>query len=248
MRSASTTFTTAAAVAALALLAGCAAPMRLAPELASANGIAVQDRNHWNRPMTFGQWQVAAPPTFSTRGWKIGLGGGPLPKNAELSLAGERASADFDVSSPASASTHGNCLAQGKFGRMISYGARITDETQVTLPGFPRLDCEFSGSLTGVMTLKAEFPSMRDNGVAEFGARRWQVRSVNNLQGQSGSFPLARFGYELLRETRVVAAVEIQGNGRVWMTPGLSPDEQNELSTLMTALLYYGELLALQDA
>jgi hypothetical protein len=235
-------------IAALGLLAGCAAPMRLAPELATASEIAVQDRNHWSRPMTFGQWQVAAPTTFTTRGWKIGLGGGPLPKNAELSLAGERASVNFDVSSPASASTHGNCLAQGKFGRMISYGTKVVDATAVTLPGFPRLDCEFSGAFTGVMTLKAEFASQRDHGTAEFGSRRWKVRSVNNMQGQKGSFPWARFGYELLLEERVVGAVEIQGNGRVWMLPGLSTGQQDELSALMTALLYYSTLLQLQEA
>jgi hypothetical protein len=198
--------------------------------------------------MTFGAWQVAAPATFSTRGWKVGLGAGPLPKNAELSMTGERASVQFELRSPASARTDGNCLAQGRFSTYTTFGSRTTNETTVTLPGFPRLYCEFSGAQTGVMTLRADFATQRDSGTADIGGHRWQVRSVNNLQGQQGSFPLARFGYEIVLEDRVLAAVETQGKGRIWMLPGLAPAQQDELSTLMTALLYYGDLLDLQDA
>ena len=239
-----------AAVAALTLsaLCGCSTQMRLAPELTAAQEITVVDRQHWSRPMTFGRWNVAAPATFTTRGWKIGLGGGPLPRNAELSVAGERASVQFDLGSPASAPTHGNCLAQGKFSTYTTYGTRTTNETSVTLPGFPRLDCEFSGAYTGVMSLRTDFATQRDSGVADFGARRWEVRSVNNLQAQKGSFPLARFGYEFLLDDRVVAAVETQGNGRIWMLPGLTPDQENELSALMTAMLYFGTLLDLSTS
>jgi hypothetical protein len=230
------------------LLAGCAAQMRLAPELATASEIAVVDRQHWTRPMTFGRWNVAAPATFTTRGWKIGLGGGPLPRNAELSVAGERASVQFDLGSQASAPTHGNCLAQGKFSTYTTYGTRTTNETSVTLPGFPRLDCEFKGALTGVLALRPDFATQRDSGVADFGGQRWQVRSVNHLQGQKGSFPLARFGYEFVLDDRVVAAVETHGNGRIWMLPGLARAQEDELSALMTAMLYFGTLLDLQDS
>ncbi len=239
---------TALTITALSLLAGCAAQMRLAPELATASEIAVVDRQHWTRPMSFGRWNVAAPAAFTTRGWKIGLGGGPLPRNAELAMVGERASVQFDLGSQASAPTHGNCLAQGKFSTYTTYGKRTTDETSVTLPGFPRLDCEFKGALNGVMALRPEFATQRDSGVADINGRRWQVRSVNNLQGQKGSFPLARFGSEIVLDDRVVAAVETQGNGRIWMLPGLAPAQEDELSALMTAMLYFGTLLDLQDA
>lgn len=236
------------ATATVTLLAGCAAQMRLAPELATASEIAVVDRQHWSRPMTFGRWNVAAPATFTTRGWKIGLGAGPLPRNAELSLVGERASVQFDVGSQASAPTHGNCLAQGRFTTYTTHGKRTTDETSVTLPGFPRLDCEFNGALNGVMSLRPEFATQRDSGIAEINGRRWQVRSVNNLQGQKGSFPLARFGYEFVHDDRVVAAVEIHGNGRIWMLPGLPPAQEDELSVLATSMLFFGTLLEVQDA
>jgi hypothetical protein len=236
------------AIAALGLLAGCSTQMRLAPELAVAQEIPVQDRQHWSRPMAFGRWQAAAPATYTTRAWRFGASLPPLPRNAELAVSGEKAGVQFDLISPASAMTHGNCLAQGKFASYTTYGARTTDETSVTLPGFPRLDCEFTGTQTGVLTLRADFATQRDSGEAEIDGRRWQVRSVNNFQGQQGSFPLARFGYEVVLENRVVAAVETQGNGRIWMLPGLPPAQQDELSTLMTALLYYGTLLDQQDA
>ena len=237
------------AIAALLFpLVGFPAQMRLAPELAAARQIDVQDRQHWKRPMAFDQWQVAAPATFDTRAWKVGVSGGPLPKNAEVAVSGDRASVQFELRSPTAVVTHGNCLAQGKFASYTTFGSRTTDETSVILPGFPRLDCEFTGWQTGVLTLRADFPSQRDNGFAEFGERRWQVRSVNNLQKQKGSFPLARFGFELVLDGRVLAAVDIQGNGRIWMLPDLPADQQEELSALVTAVLYYGSLLELQDA
>ena len=241
-------FKPAAAIAAFLVISGCSTQMRLAPELATTPEIPVHDRQHWTRPMAFGRWQAAAPATIRTRAWRFGASLPPFPSNAEIAVTAEKAGVQFDLNSPASASTHGNCLAQGKFASYTTYGSRTTDETAVTLPGFPRLDCEFSGTQTGVLTLRSDFATQRDSGTAEFGARRWQVRSVNNLQNQQGSFPLARFGYEIGLDDRVVAAVEIQGNGRVWMLPGLPPAEQDELSALMTALLYYGALLDQQDA
>lgn len=89
---------------------------------------------------------------------------------------------------------------------------------------------------------------MRENGSADFGQGPWQIRSVNNLMQQKGNFPLARFGYEFVLEDRVVGAVEVQGNGRLWMQPDLSAARQDELSALTAALLYYGSLLELQEA
>jgi hypothetical protein len=49
-------------------------------------------------------------------------------------------------------------------------------------------------------------------------------------------------------DERVLAAVDIQGNGRIWMLPDLPAAQQEELSALLTALLYYGSLLEQQDA
>ena len=86
-------------------------------------------------------------------------------------------------------------------GRLASAVGRCPGTRNSPLPGFPRLDCEFSGAYTGVMSLRTDFATQRDSGVADFGARRWQVRSVNNLQAQKGSFPLARFGYEFVLDS-----------------------------------------------
>jgi hypothetical protein len=41
--------------------------------------------------------------------------------------------------------------------------------------------------------------------------------------------------------------VETFGDGRVWMQPGLSSQEEDAQAVVMTALLYYAEMLTLQE-
>jgi hypothetical protein len=173
-----------------------------------------------------------------------------LPANAELSVKAERASLEFEVlaDAPANSPTSAGCLAQGRFASLTTYRVRTTDETSVTIPGYPRLDCEFTGARTGTLALRADFATQRDWGDARFGADHWLVRSVNTHATQHSNFPLTRFGYEIVLGERVVAAVETYGAGRVWMLPELSREQQEQLSTIVTALLYYGRLLELQDA
>ena len=132
-------------------------------------------------------------------------------------------------------------------------GVRVTDETVVTLPGYPRLDCKFAGlhdgskDEEGRLSLRPTFLTQRDSGLVRFGERLWNVQSVNNLATQRSSFPLGRFGYEVRRSGAVVAAVEVAGRGRVWFVPGLADDERRELAVTVAALLYYGVLLEQMD-
>ena len=240
-------------VSALLALGGCGTAnvaMKLTPELAATTALPVTGRNQWNQ-LAFGRWQVAMPAPYRMDGWKIATTPRFLPTNSELSVKAERASLEFEAvatDAPGSRPTSAGCLAQGKFAGLTTFHGRSTDETSVTIPGFPRLDCEFAGARTGTLALRADFATQRDAGDARFGADRWLVRSVNTHAKQQSNFPLTRFGYEIVLGERVVASVETYGAGRVWMLPGLSREQQEQLSTVAAALLYYGRLLDLQDA
>ena len=116
------------------------------------------------------------------------------------------------------------------------------------MPGYPRLDCEYSGARAGTLTLRADFATQIDHGEASFGQDRWIVRSVNTHAKQRSNFPLTRFGYEIALGELVVAAVETYGAGRVWMLPELTLEQTEQVSAVVAALLYYGDLLRQQDA
>jgi len=236
----------------LLALGGCATAnvaMKLAPDLAATTALPVTGRTQWKQ-LAFGRWQVEMPAPYRTDGWQIAGTPRFVPANSELSVNAERASLEFEIvaDAPGSLTTSAGCLAQGRFASLTTFHARSTDETSVTIPGYPRLDCEFKGPRTGTLTLRADFATQRDSGGASFGADHWLVRSVNTHAGQRSNFPLTRFGYEIVLDTRVVAAVETYGAGRVWMLPGLTRDQQEQLSAVAAALLYYGKLLELQDA
>jgi hypothetical protein len=123
----------------------------------------------------------------------------------------------------------------------------LNGETLVNVPGFPRIDCEFSGTRTGQLTVQPSWLSQRDSGTADFGARRWTVESVNEVESRHSNFPLPRFGYQFSSNGKVVAAVETSGAGRVWMAPSLDAAEQDEIAIVTAALLYYASQLEYED-
>ena len=236
----------------LLALGGCAtadAAMKLAPELAATSALPVTGRNQWSL-LAFGNWHVSMVAPYQVHGWQFAGTPRFVPANAELSVKAERASLEFEVvaDAPGSRPTSAGCLAQGTFVSLTTFHSRSEDETTITIPGYPRLDCEFTGARTGTLALRADFATQIDLGAASFGAAHWLVRSVNTHAMQRSNFPLTRFGYEIVLDNRVVAAVETYGAGRVWMLPDLSLEQQEQLSTLAAALLSYGMLLELQDA
>jgi len=238
---------------ALLALGGCVLPdtaMRLAPELAATAALPVAGRNQWNQ-LAFGRWQVSMPAPYRADGWQISGTPRFVPANAELSVKAERASLEFEVvatDAPASRPAMAGCLAQGRFASLTKFYARSEDETTITIPGYPRLDCEFAGARKGTLALRADFATQIDSGDATFGGDRWLVRSVNTHAKQRSNFPLTRFGYEIVLGEHVAAAVETFGAGRVWVLPELSREQQEQVSTVAAALLYYGRLLDLQDS
>ena len=223
--------------------------MKLAPELSATTALPVTGRQSGNQ-IEFGQWHVAMPAPYTTDGWQFSGTPRFVPANAVLSVKAERAWLEFEVASdvPGSRPASVYCLAQGRFASLTKFHARSEDETTITIPGFPRLDCEFAGTRAGTLTLRADFATQIDYGDATFGADRWIVRSVNTHAKQKSKFPLRRFGYEIELGGHVVAAVETYGAGRVWLSPDLSHDQEEQVSAVIAALLYYGTLLDQQDA
>ena len=64
------------------------------------------------------------------------------------SVKAERAWLEFEIvaDAPGSRPTSAGCLAQGRFASLTTFHARSEDETSITIPGYPRLDCEFTGA------------------------------------------------------------------------------------------------------
>jgi hypothetical protein len=170
------------------------------------------------------------------------------PRSGQGSCSHDRNRLTFELDlssheSSARLSTRVACQAFGRFAKRTRFDGRYTDETEITLPGFPRIECGFSGGIAGTLESRPVSMTQRDRGTADFGTSIWQIRSVNQNATQRGNLPLARFGYEGLRDGRVVAAVETTGPGRVWTLPGLTQQQQSEWAAVASALLYYATLL-----
>ena len=225
--------------------------LKLAPELAGVVPTPVGGRsgNGVRGKLAFDRWSAAA--TIRENDDRATSHGDFLGTSAkeEVSVDIKRTGFEFDLRSNGAvpSMTQGRCVAAGRYGTRTAHRGRTTDETSITLPGYPRLDCEFAGAQSGRLAVRPTFATQRDLGSVQFAGHLWGIRSVNNLESQRTGFPLTRFGYEFRDGGRVVAAVETWGPGRVWMDPTLQPQDQEELSVAMTALLYYGSLLEVED-
>jgi hypothetical protein len=236
------------------LAAGCTAPpaMKLSPDLAAVSPQPVSGREAFlgRGVLVFDRWNSTVPARIPNDHWlrvtnSIGTGAGEVD-----GIRVDRAALDFSVrsgSGAAASTTQSNCVARGRFAKHTAHRGRATDETSVNIQGYPRIDCDFNGARAGQLSLRPSWLSQRDSGAAEFGARRWTVESVNNVESQRTNFPLTRFGYEFSSKGKVVAAVETWGAGRVWIDPALDEAEQDELAVATTALLYYASLLEYED-
>ena len=230
------------------LAAGCtAAPvMKLAPELAAVSPKPVSGRAAFlgRGVLTFDRWSSTAPARLPNDRWRRSSNLIATGLNEVSGIEADRAALEFSVRSggdaaPAS-TTQAKCVARGRFAKHVASNGRVTDETSVNIPGYPRIDCEFSGAQAGQFSLQPSWLSQRDSGTADFGEHRWTVESVADSA-------LARFGYQFSSNGKVVAAVETWGAGRVWIDPALGAAEQDELAAATTALLYYTSLLEYED-
>lgn len=233
--------------------AGCATTghMKLAPELASVPPTPVANRGAvlGRGVLAFDRWTSNVPARLPNDHWLRVTNSVVAGIDAQAGLQVDRAKLDFSVTSAGDApsTTQSTCIVQGRFAKHVSRNGRLTDETSVNVPGYPRIDCEFSGTRTGRLAVQPSWLAQRDSGTVEFGARHWNVESVNNAEAQRSNFPLPRLGYQFSANGKVVAAVETFGAGRVWMDPALDGAEQDEIAVATTALLYYASLLEYED-
>lgn len=235
--------------------AGCTtvpATMKLAPELAAVPAKPVSGRAAFlgRGELAFDRWSATVPARLPNDHWSRVTNSVATGLDEETGIEVDRAKLDYSVrsgSGAAAAITQSKCVARGRFAKRVAHNGRITDETAVTVSGYPRIDCEFDGTRAGQFSLRPSWLSQRDSGTAEFGGHRWTVESVNNAEAQRSNLPLARFGYQFTSNGRVVAAVETWGAGRVWFDPHLDEAEQDELAVATTALLFYASLLEYED-
>lgn len=234
---------TAAAVAALApVLATGANVLKItpAPSLAGVAAMPVKGRSPtaFDKRVRFGDWQVQTVSKFDQRGRAVGVSVESDRKRKAISLRGNVAEFELAVTRAGGTPTQVSCETRIAAGDHEKSAGRRSDETSLTLPGYPRIDCTFGGALTGVLATQAAAVTLFETGHADLAGTHWQIRSVGKV---------VRLGYELLLGGSVVATVETASMGRVWLQPTLEVARQQEAAVLAGALLYSTAALELQD-
>lgn len=210
--------------AALALPACQVAQMQVAPSLAVLDAVPVSGANprKWNAPLAFGPWRSEV--AYEGMKWDFALpllgltaGYATQPYRVVASMGGD----------PIQAECHARALTLSR--RNLS-----VDPAFGKLPAFA---CAFRGRGDGTLRLHATALG-HETGTLDYGDTRWELSSVHRFQGSSvpSGPPL---GYELTGGGRVVAAVEVINQGRVWLDPAVSPRDQERLAVAIMVLLLY---------
>ena len=223
-------------LAILPLLGACQlARMQFSPALATAEPFTV-DRAlwHWrkpNDPLSFGSWRTT----------RIDVGWSEFRSLQIPVTVSGKSTLDFQsylrpyrldvVTSNGVISAE--CVARAAG---VAYKDWSLDSG--ALVGIPPLHCLYMGASEGEMEL-LEMPTIAgsEEGNIAFDVTRWHVQSVNRIEGGRGSGDIV--GYEIRRGNEVIAAVESMNRGRVWMSPSLTPVEQDRVATVAMALLVY---------
>ena len=223
-------------LAILPLLSACQlARMQVSPALATVEPFTV-DRAlwHWrkpNDPLSFGSWRTS----------RINVGWNEFRSLKVPVTFGGKSTLDFQsflrpyrldvVTSNGVISAECVSRAAG-----VAYQDWSLDSG--ALAGIPPLHCMYTGASEGEMEL-LEVPTIAgsEEGEIAFDMTRWHVQSVSRIEGGHG--PGAIVGYEIRRDSEVIAAVEIMNQGRVWMSPTLTALEQDRVATVAMALLVY---------
>jgi hypothetical protein len=210
--------------AALALPACQVAQMQVAPELERLAAVPVSGANprRWNAPLAFGPWRSEV--AHEGMKWDFAL---PL-----LGITAGYATQPYRVlatagGEPIQAECHARAVTLSRKGLQV-------DPAFGKLPAFA---CAFRGRGDGTLRLHATAPG-QDTGALAFADTQWALRSVHRFRGSSipSGPPL---GYEFEGGGRVVAAVEVINQGRVWIDPAVSPRDQERLAVAIMVLLLY---------
>ena len=230
-------------LAMLPLLTACQlARMQVSRDLADVQPYEV-DRSSWrkpNDPLSFGSWRTT----------RIRVGWGefrstPVPIGKSV-LDFQRFVQPYRVDVVASNGViSAECVARAE-----AVGYKDWSLDSGALQGIPPLHCSYFGAAEGEMEL-LEMPTLAgsEEGSIDFGLSHWHVQSVNRIEGGRG--PTNTVGYEIRRDQEVIAAIEIMNRGRVWMSPELTPLEQDRVASVAMALLVYespqGEIESLHE-
>jgi hypothetical protein len=219
-------------LAILALLSGCeVARMQVSRDLADAQPFAVERTSSWRKPedpLTFGQWHT----TGIDVGWgKFRSHAAPIGK-AALEFESYEKPFHFDLEA-SDGVISAECIARAE---AVAYKDWSLDSG--ALKGIPPLHCAYYGAAEGEMEF-FEMPTLAssEEGKIDFGVTRWDLQSVNRIEGSRG--PGSIVGYEIRLDNEVIAAVELINGGRVWMSPDLTSLEQDRVASVAMALLLY---------
>jgi hypothetical protein len=211
-----------------------------APSLAGVSPLPVKGRSPtaFDKQVQFGAWRVKAASKFDMHEQSVAAAAESTRARKELGLRENLGVFELDVAREGGDATRVRCETRTFAGSRTRSAGRLSDETSLTLPGYPRIDCTFSGAQAGLVALQAAPITLYETGHADMSGARWQLRSVGKV---------ARLGYELRLGSDVVATVETASAGRVWISPTLDAARQEELAVLTGALLYSTAALELQD-
>lgn len=211
-----------------------------APALSGVTPLAVKGRSPTalDRRIRFGDWQVTMLSKFDTLEQSVAAGAETSRARKEVALRENLGRLQLQVAREGGEATRATCETRTFAGDHTRSAGRRSNETSLTLPGYPRIDCTFSGAQPGLLAVQAAPVTLYETGHADLAGARWHIRSVGKL---------VRLGYELLLDDQVVATVETASIGRLWMLPTLDAARQEELAVLSSALLYSTAALELQD-
>lgn len=103
--------------------------------------------------------------------------------------------------------------------------------------GYSQFECKIHGSDEGQLQLLTQSTGTK-HGTVTFGAQQWDVHSVHlDDHDVVSTMPV---GYEIWNGDTVIAAVEtISDDGRIWIEPSLSEEDQHRVVVATGALLLY---------
>ena len=222
-------------LAILPLLSACQlARMQVSSDLAAVQPFEV-DRALWrkpNDPLSFGSWRTS----------RIDVGWGKFRASNQAVTVTGKAVLDFQsFRKPYRLEVESSCgvISAECVERAEAVAYKDWSLDTGALKGIPPLHCSYYGAAEGQMEL-LEMPTLAESeaGNIEFDAiTRWHLQSVNRIEGGRGPGDIV--GYEIRRGSEIIAAVETMNRGRVWMSPALTPLEQDCVASVVMALLVY---------
>ena len=230
-------------VLACLVASGCqVAQMKLDPALTDVAAMPVKGNSGrmWDRRMQFGEWQTTSVKEGWTSDMRTEVGSADGASGSALDRLRKRYR--FGIATNRG-SIEARCSQLGQFASHTESSGRWEDRTEIDLAmprGIPPLQCTYDGAGGGSLKLTKQMTvAASQAGEIEFAGQSWTVSEVSRIEGgrQGSLAPMS--GYEIRRGARVVAAVEVINQGRVWISPALSPLDQDRAAAIVTTLLLY---------